>query len=329
MEINMSAKVISLVNLKGGVGKTTLAVAIGEALACMIRYFRVGNEWLTIGEKRVLMIDLDGQSNLTFATMSEQRIQQSWDNERTTYHFFRNSNSNPIPLSDCIVEHASNIANIRGRLDVVPSSFQLFNYEEQLLEFANTNHNVDIPSIRNILRLALEQEGIKERYDYIIIDCPPNLSILTSNALIASDVFLVPVIPEYLSLRGLNLITSRFNEFRDHPDLYPSINNLRFGGCILNRVDVRRSDHLNKSEDILNDSGYNTFRNWIGDWKPMYVATDFEIGQFNHFSRKYQGRKQRPVRSNLLYNSGGGFIDYYIDISSRLESLAEEVKNRV
>ncbi len=324
----MPAKIISIVNLKGGVGKTTISSVIAESIASEDKWVRVGGKFSNLPRKKVLMIDLDGQANLTFASISQERIEETWRNNKTIYHYFDGINNNKaVSLAECVVKNATNISPFKGTIDLIPSVFDLFKYEEELLEFANSNHHVSISFQRNILRVGLED--LKLNYDFIIIDCPPNLSILTTNALVASDTYIVPVVPERLSLYGLELIKKRVQELKENANLYPSIEKLRFIGCVLNRVDTRRNDHLHESEKILKNPDYQAFENWIGDWKPMYVSTDFNAGIWRTFNQKYKGKKQRPTRSQILYHSGSGVTNNFIDVNHRLDNLAAEVRKRV
>ncbi len=176
-------KIIAVANQKGGVGKTTSAVNIASSLA------QLG--------KRVLAIDSDPQGNLTSGFGIEKTKV-----ENTLYD---------VLISDCFIEQATYSVPYNENLHVVPSNVNLAGAEIELLDIENREY---------ILQTALAT--IKDHYDFIIIDCPPSLNILTLNALTASTSVLVPIQCEYYALEGLtqlihtiNLVSRRLN-----PNLY-------------------------------------------------------------------------------------------------------------
>ena len=139
----MKTRIITIANHKGGVGKTTSTASIGDALAIL--------------GKRVLLIDLDAQQNLTFT------LTQNEEPETSVY--------------DSLVKDAPlPIVNVRENLDIVPASLELARAEiDMATKIAR----------EGILKSAIED--CNGKYDYIIIDCPPSLGIVTTNALVASD----------------------------------------------------------------------------------------------------------------------------------------------
>ncbi len=176
-------KIIAVANQKGGVGKTTSAVNIASCLA-------------ELG-KRVLAIDCDPQGNLTSGFGIEKTKV-----ENTLYD---------ILLSECTLEEATYSVPYNDNLHIVPSNVNLAGAEIELLDVKNREY---------ILHTALSI--VKHNYDFVIIDCPPSLNILTLNALTASTSVLVPIQCEYYALEGLtqlihtiNLVTRKLN-----PNLY-------------------------------------------------------------------------------------------------------------
>jgi chromosome partitioning protein len=181
------ATVISLVNMKGGVGKTTVAVNLAAHLA---RDFG----------KKVLLVDLDPQTNTSLSLMSEEAWRQ-WSDEHGTMAdvFELNSKSKRgverVALKDCVVHGV--VPDLPG-LDLLPSHLRLTFLD---LDLASR------PGRERIFGRKLEK--VKPDYDVILCDCPPNLQTATQNALYASDYYLVPMQPDFLSSIGLGLLLDR------------------------------------------------------------------------------------------------------------------------
>ena len=187
------AKVISLVNQKGGVGKTTTSINLSSALGHL--------------GKKVLLIDLDPQSNSTTGLgINKANIKLSIYDVIT----------NRCEISDAIIK--TKFKN----LSVIPSMIFLSGVEIELMQTSMREDNFILGD-----QLKNQINKIKDRYDFIIIDCPPALGILTTNALAASDSVLIPVQCEYLSLHGLVKITSMIDEVKE--DLN---NNVKISGII-------------------------------------------------------------------------------------------------
>ncbi len=172
-------KIISIANQKGGVGKTTTAINLAAA---------IGNN-----NKRVLVIDADPQGNATTGFGIEKN-----NCENTIYELLLGECS----ISDCIVK------DVYKNLSVIPSNVNLAGIEVQKLNDMN----------REFL-LKNELDWVKKDYDYIFIDCPPSLSMLTVNAMVASNSVLVPLQCEFYALEGLsqliytvNLVRKRLNK---------------------------------------------------------------------------------------------------------------------
>jgi chromosome partitioning protein len=159
------SRVIAIANQKGGVGKTTTAINLGAALA--------------VAEMRTLVLDIDPQGNATSGMGLESRSGRA-----TIYDVLVRSR----PLSDVVAPRLH-----FEHLDLVPSTRDLVGAEIELVE---------VPRRETILRRALE--GFRERYDYILVDCPPSLGLLTLNTLTAADSVLIPIQCEFYALEGLS-----------------------------------------------------------------------------------------------------------------------------
>lgn len=317
----MPATVVSFINLKGGVGKSTLALAIGETLAFrgkMTRGWGVrrrrGHEIYSQGvlrleRQRVLLIDIDLQSNLSYATTSVQRMEQLDQSRHTVYHMFASAlQGKAWDIRSAINKQCSNIIG-NTHLHGLVCSYALGELDEDMLAMLQRGDKLNV-SFREILKGQLDQ--VRDDYDYIFIDCPPSLSPLTSNAIVASDYFVVPIIPEELSLQGINLLQNRIRELKN---TYPYVK-AEFMGSILNKVDIRRRrDHLRLAEEVVTvrQNMYEPFTYWLGDWTPLYTVSNFDYYQndgwttgWPSWQEKYGKHNGRNIRPSNPYDDARG-----------------------
>ena len=190
-------KTFAIVNQKGGVAKTTTTFNLATALAAQ--------------GHNVLMVDLDPQASLTISTGISP---ESYGNENICRLFQRkNKTANYALRVDSTAEATGD------RLYLIPSDINLAATEMDI--FAKTSRE-------KLLKKALKQ--IEAHFDYCFIDCPPNLGMLTINALTAADEVIVPTKPEYLSYRGLAALFETINEIKEDEDLNP---NLKIRGVII------------------------------------------------------------------------------------------------
>lgn len=195
------ATVISMINLKGGVGKTTTAVAVSEVLAGTFR-------------KDVLLIDLDPQTNATAMLIGDDRWRELNDQDHTLAQLFKDALSDPserkFDLEKTVQSDASPVIEVR-RLDLLPSSLDLIDVQDRLGSMGSGRFFTKNPT--DILRRGIR--SVLDDYDYVIIDCPPNMGIITLNGLRISNGFVIPVIADRLSTYGIPQIVSRVAEFSD------------------------------------------------------------------------------------------------------------------
>jgi chromosome partitioning protein len=189
-------KVISFINLKGGVGKTTSTVAVAEFLAME-------------HNKRVLVVDLDPQTNATTALISEEVWQERDGAGQTLLQLFKDKldKTNEFDIHRAIITPVSNLEI--DSLSLLPSSLGLIDIQDQLALIPGGNFYSVSPV--NILRIALEP--VLDKYDFVLIDCPPNLGIITLNGISISTGYVIPVIPDILSTYGIPQILDRIEAF--------------------------------------------------------------------------------------------------------------------
>ncbi len=198
------SKVFAITNQKGGVGKTTTAVNLGAALA-------------KLGE-RVLLIDIDPQGNATSGLgLSRNEVKSC----------IYNVLIEELPLEDVKVKTKW------VKLDMVPATIQLAGAEIELVSLTAREYR---------LKEAITE--VKTEYDYIIIDCPPSLGLLTLNAMNAADGVIIPIQCEYYALEGLGQLMNTINLVRKHLN-----SNLKIEGVVLTMYDSR----TNLSEQVAEE----------------------------------------------------------------------------
>ena len=242
-------KVISFINLKGGVGKTTTTVALAEFLT-----FEFG--------KKVLVIDLDPQTNATILLIDQDTWKNANENNKTIYQMFFDelNKTKAFNINDAIIKNTTNLRGGNKNLHLLPSSIDLIDISDRLSEL-DENHEINDKSIP-ILSKHLTQELIDE-YDYVLIDCPPNLGLITLNGIYVSDYYVIPVIPEILSTYGIpQMITKMDATTRKIKMLNPSCN-LSELGIIISKMIKNSGMHKRTLSDLKdrqnlsrNDSSY-------------------------------------------------------------------------
>lgn len=213
------AKVISFINLKGGVGKTTLTVNIAATLA-------------KSHGKKVLVIDLDPQTNATVSLITQQEWKERHDvAKQTLYHMFNDvlEDTNDFDIDEAIIKGVGGIT----QLDLLPSSMQLVEIQDLLPAMGNKSFISHVDVLGNHI------DAVKKQYDYILIDCPPNLGAITLNGINISDCYIIPTVPDILSRIGIDLILSRIENFQQKK---PKCH-IKHAGIIFSKVNNRSNLH--------------------------------------------------------------------------------------
>ncbi|TNI87761.1 ParA family protein [Aeromonas allosaccharophila] len=195
-------QIISVINYKGGVGKTTVTSNLAAQLA-----------WQG---KSVLILDMDAQASLTFSFVTPDYWDEHLKNSHTIKSWFDciSSGEQTMPLSNLVIRpHAINSrleSGKRGSIDLISSHLGLINVDLELATLLGgaspQQTQQKYLKVHGKLREELHKLSKQKNYDIVLIDCPPNFNIVTKNALIASDKILVPAKPDYLSTLGIDYL---------------------------------------------------------------------------------------------------------------------------
>ncbi|MEP1080056.1 AAA family ATPase [Leptolyngbya sp. PL-A3] len=230
--------VISVINLKGGVGKTTAAVNIAATLAK--RQFQVGS---VMKPAKVLLIDLDPQSNASLTLLDEETYNSSKTIVNLFRHEFgRDDTEETYDLDEIRVTPLPDL-----NLDLIPSGLDLFDIQDELAKFQRY-----YLSATDILFNALNKlrETDEKAYTHIIIDCPPSIGLVTLNGLSLSRYYIVPTLLDAYSHWGLNKIIERVNTLKRCKASCA----VELLGILFSRVD--------KTANLENDRWEKEFKNW-------------------------------------------------------------------
>lgn len=192
--VSFMAKRISIINFKGGIGKTTLSFQFAAGLA------RFHNA-------RVLLMDMDHQSSLSIVSLGATVWQRCVNQGKTVNEIFKPFHVQGYQTPNAsIIEHQAiknpYIANYYATLDIVPSSLELDDIEIELTASHLGNAIQSEWEKRTLLCKWLEQTNVDHLYDYIIFDCPPATKIVSQNAIAASHGYIIPIVPEAVMERG-------------------------------------------------------------------------------------------------------------------------------
>lgn len=253
------SKIISITNQKGGVGKTTTAINLSAALA--------------EAEQKILLVDFDPQINATTGLGVDLE-----DGDKTIIDAIHDK------------EHSKNFIkrDVRKNLDMFPGSIELSSLETELLGKSDRESE-----LKKVL------DPIKEDYDFIIIDCPPAVGVITVNALVASDACIIPVQCEYFSLEGLKQVLSAVELIRSGMNA-----NLTIEGLLFTMYDAR----TRLAQDVVamikeNISDVNIFETMIPRNIRLAEAPSNGVSILDYDSSSVGADRYRKLAGEILRNN--------------------------
>ncbi|PMM04643.1 cobyrinic acid a,c-diamide synthase [Vibrio splendidus] len=270
-------KIISVINYKGGVGKTTVTANIAAELARR--------------NKKVLLLDMDAQASLTFSFISPDFWNQSLKDTHTIKNYFDAISQGYAPpqLSNFVVRPQNVNNNIHqlgstGVVDLISSHLGLINVDLELatlLGGANMNQaKLNYIKVHGKLRDSII-EYATGNYDVVLIDCPPNFNIVTKNALIASDQILIPAKPDYLSTLGIDYlhrsVTQLIKEFNEFASMDPSVtqSNPHMLGVVFTMIQIYASQPIGSQQQFITQTqrlGIPTFSTYFRENKSIFAS---------------------------------------------------------
>lgn len=266
------AHVISTINLKGGVGKTTTTVGLAELLAVEFN-------------KKVLVIDLDPQTNATTVLIGEDRWRELNNNGHTLATLFKDAlrpQDQPaeFDLNATLQRDVSSVGEVRN-VDLLPSSLDLIDVQDRLASMPSGQFYSNNPT--DLLRRAVKP--ILDNYDYVIVDCPPNLGIVTLNGIRISESYIIPTIPDVLSTYGIPQIQTRVKAFADN--LGETISEL---GIVITKFRSGSTLHRTTMDRLENDAQLpQVFKTVIPEGNAIAASSEYSSTSTLRQKYAYQG----------------------------------------
>ena len=280
--------VISTINLKGGVGKTTTTVALAETLSSEMG-------------KHILIIDLDPQTNATTMLIGEERWYELNKKEKTLARLFKDAllsepDDKTFDFDATLQKRVSDVSDTN--IDLLPSSLDLIDVQDQL---------ATIPSGRfySINPIELLWRAVKSKlddYDIVLVDCPPNLGIITLNGLRISHAYIIPTIPDHLSTYGIPQIVHRVGAFSAEiaEDIVPL-------GIAVTKYQAQSTVHKNVLRRLQRDGDAPVFNTVVRQANAIASAAEFST-------------TRRTLRQKYGY---GGFVDDYLALAGEVMDCLE------
>ncbi len=303
--------IISMINWKGGVGKSTLALHLG-----------VGVRRRSKAGCRVLLVDLDPQCNLSFLALGvDKYVKQVYENNQPTLKKMFDSYfiSDQFDISSLILKQpiASSPQKVWNGVDILLSHQELVLVDLRLARERRTGASHKEETKYELEKLSIlfnALSRVKDDYDYIFLDCPPNINLVTQNAFFASEYYLIPAIPDFLSTVGISLIKVKMEELNN--DFKSMINysgtaieyhDTEFAGIIFNMVDEysgRPKDTHYKTMRLVADqhpgNPFNEVYLTDGDGISVAAENNLTIYSFEHLPKSKQNAEKQANYLNKI-----------------------------
>ena len=279
--------VVSMINWKGGVGKTTMTLHLAAGLA-------------TRHSKRVLLIDLDAQCNLSFLAIgASSYITHAYNNNGPTLknvfdNYFAHA---PTAATSVILQEQvrARAGKIYTQVGIILSHQELTLLDMKLAREKRSGRDHREETKFEIEKLSVIKAIIDEvasDYDYVLLDCPPNVNLVTQNAFFASDYYVVPAIPDFLSTVGISLIKKYMDQFNsDYTSMWSYAGlpgayvDTKFGGIVFNMVDEYgggpKDGHRQMIQSTISQQGASSvFSNYVTDGDGISAAAQMNLPVF-------------------------------------------------
>lgn len=280
------SRVFATINLKGGVGKTTTTVALAEILSAEFR-------------KKVLVIDIDPQTNATTMLIGESKWKELNNKDLTLARLFKGAldpKGHRFDIEATLQKQVSDVGDARS-IDLLPSSLDLISIQDKLASAPSGEFFAMNPT--EILWRNVKSH--LENYDFVIVDCPPNLGIITLNGLRISEGYIIPTIPDVLSTYGIPQIVSRVQKFSD-----AIAEPIKPIGIVITKYQAISTVHKNTLKQLATSH----------EMPPLF---DTIIPQANQFAAAAEHTGYSTIKQKWGYNN----------LAEKFVALAEEIMEKL
>lgn len=284
------AKVISMINWKGGVGKSTLTLHLGVSI------MRQGD-----GNPKVLLIDLDPQCNLSYLALGVSKyIDHVYEQEQPTLKNIFDSyfQGEVFDTSEAIIKQPinANPGHVWSGVDILPSHHELVLIDMRLAREKKSGTSHQEETKFELDKLSIINEAINQvesDYDYVILDCPPNINLVTQNSFFACESYVIPAIPDFLSTVGISLIKSEMEKlnknFRgmiDYSGVSIEYSDAALKGIVFNMVDEYgggpKETHRNTISSVSSQHPSMVLEHYVTDGDGISTAADNNMTVFSY-----------------------------------------------
>jgi len=300
-------KVISMINWKGGVGKSTLSLHLGVNIMRQ-----------SPGVPKVLLIDLDPQCNLSYLSLGVSKyIDDVYNKNQPTLKNIFDSyfNGKVYDTSKAIISQpiTASPGHVWSNVDILPSHHELVLIDMRLAreKKSGTSHQEETKfelDKLSIIQTAINQ--VQDEYEYVILDCPPNINLVTQNAFFASQFYVIPAIPDFLSTVGISLIKSEMEKLNknfkgmiDYSGSDIDYSDAELKGIIFNMVDEYgggpKDTHRNTIDSVKAQHPGMVFDNYVTDGDGISTAADNNMTVFS-FSDFPKAKANAEKQASLL-----------------------------